>query len=75
MKTVQNIIDEYRNRHNPTYRAITTQRHEDSKIETHANVSNITTKNGWLEFDSALSTTHHLHKKMHATIIEYKEKI
>lgn len=80
MKTVQELIDEYKNRCvNPRYTSITTLRNVDQRTQSHFDVSNITMVDGWLEFDAVKSkgdiTGLKYHQKMRGNIIEYTNAI
>ena len=81
MKTVQNLIDEERERQNSKYENILVRR-EDGGVERHSDPANIV-QGEWLEFDitcdirevcsDSIPTTRHIKTK--GTIVEYVEKM
>lgn len=82
MKTIAQVVKEYKNRHNPQFKDIGVM-NCDNKFERFNNPSNIIEpkdNNGWLEFDTVYRCTDHpnttQHIKMYAAgIVEYREII
>ena len=86
MKTIAQVVEEYRNRQNPQYEYIGVL-DCNGRFERHSVPSNIKEhfeNDGWLEFDTVCDctdtcpnstiTTRHVRKSM-ATIVEYTEII
>lgn len=81
-KTVQQLIDEYKNRQNPKYSYLGIMDNNGS-IERFSDVSNIEETTEWLEFDTVCDITNMYpnssiittHIKTKAHIVEYHEVI